>query len=292
MNRSTLLLIVGCFFLSTTAFSQLKYSLQAMPEAYTYGIYVKPCGEVIPSSNTITGTAQVTIVLPLGNNAINLEPKAGIWQESGSVSGPEEAPGKNYFSFGFLTDAPPIVYEAGKETLLFTFQVEGTGVPGLLNNETDPFAVFPNSVNSNPGNEISVIDIGATPISYYYYAGNYSPDDPESCPSATDPDDDNDDDDDGENPPTSTLEEVGKESFFFLSPNPTSNIINVNFTNKDAYQESVIRLWTAQGVSIGNKKRNSQSQVQFNVSMLPAGLYFLSLEADGKVLQRDRFMKQ
>ena len=140
-----------------------------MPDAYTYGVYVKPCGDLMPSTNTITGTAQVTIVLPLGNNVTELTPTAGVWVDGGTVSGPVEAPNNNYFFFGFLSDDPQIQYSTEEATLLFTFKVEGTAEPELFRNGEDPFGIFPNSMNSNPGNEISVIDVGVSPVGYYYY---------------------------------------------------------------------------------------------------------------------------
>ena len=158
MNRFRLLFSAVGIFLTATAFSQLKFEVKSMPDAYTFGVYVKPCGDVMPSANTITGTGQATVILPVGSNVTNLIAVSGVWVENSSVSGPAEAPNNNYFSYGFLADSPQIVYQAGEETLLFTFKVEGGGQPTMLDNDNDPFAIFPNSLGSNPGNEMSVID--------------------------------------------------------------------------------------------------------------------------------------
>ena len=206
-----------------------------MPDAGVYGVYVKPCGDIMPSASTITGSAQVTVVLPIGNDIKDLSLYAGVWQQNATVSGPEESPNKNYISFGFLTDSPQILLEVGKETLLFTFEIDGNATePKLMDNNQDPFAVFPNSLNTNPGNEMSILDIGASPVGYYYYAGNYFDDDPKSCTVTVDTTNTETTDTTSNNgeTPTSTLDEIGEEFYFTLSPNPTSQWIKVDFSNK------------------------------------------------------------
>ncbi|MEO1259996.1 MAG: T9SS type A sorting domain-containing protein [Bacteroidota bacterium] len=285
MNRFHSLLTFCCILITTTAFAQLKFNVKATPDAYTYGVYVKICDATVPSNNTIAGTGQVTVVLPLGNNTSDLVSVGGVWQESGSVSGPDESPSKNYFSYGFLADSPKIEFEAGKESLLFTFKVEGGAVPVLIENDTDPFAVFPNSMNSNPGNEMSVLDVGSQPVGYYYYSGNYTDDDLESCNTEDDTEEPTDN-------PTSTSEENADGAYFNLSPNPTSAWINVEFNEGLAYENGTVQLTTVHGVKLDERDSGGQTKIGMNVSNLPNGLYFINLESDGQVVQRERFMKQ
>ena len=321
MNRFHLLLTACCFLLTSTAFAQLKFTVKSMSDAGVYGVYVKPCGDITPTSNTITGTGQATVVLPLGTDVVNLTPYSGIWLDAGVVSGPSESPNNNYFSFGFLADSPKIVIESGEETLLFSFLVEGNalGGPKMLDNENDPFAVFPNSANTNPGNELSMIDFGVLPVGYYYYSGNYSEDEPTSCQSApidttvvdpvdstiVDPIDSTlveptdttitvptDTTSNNGGTTTSTLDEMAKKAVFTLSPNPTSYWINVEFSNVAAYSQGRVRLLTAQGIAIGEMPRNGHNKLTMNVGEMPSGIYFISFEVDGKVVQRERFIKQ
>lgn len=291
MNKFHLFTTLFCLLLTTSAFSQLKFNLKAMPDANTYGVYLRPCG-VNPSANTITGTGQVTVILPIGNNASNLKSIGGAWSESGTISGPVEAPNNNYFSFGFLADSPQIVFEAGKETLLLTFVVEGPGIPTLMDNDTDPFAVFPNSTNTNPGNEMSTLDVGITPVGYYFYSGHYTDDDPTSCEDSSTTNNDDGDDDDDDDTTTSVLEEVNDHAYFSLSPNPTSHQVNINFSQTDNRNEGMVRLWTSTGINLENQTSNGRDKLSMNVDDLPNGFYFISYEVAGEVLQRERFMKQ
>ncbi|MEZ4934139.1 MAG: T9SS type A sorting domain-containing protein [Saprospiraceae bacterium] len=94
----------------------------------------------------------------------------------------------------------------------------------------------------------------------------------------------------GENP-TATLNEIGSGFYFSISPNPASDWIKVEFTNKGNKDSGRVRLFTANGVSIGEMKRDGQQKMKWNVSELPSGLYFLSFESDGRVMQRERFVK-
>ena len=288
MNRFHTLLTAFCILLTTTAWSQLKLNIKQLPDTEHWGVYVKPCGDIAPTANTITGSAQVTVVLPIGNDIENVIQYAGHWMENASVSGPDEAPTKNYISFGFLIDNPQIILERGKETLLFSFDVDGLaeGMPYLINNENDPFASLPNSVTTNPGNEISVLDMGTDPIAYYFYSGNYQDEEDLSCSPVQDTTDSNDN-------PTPTNEQLGGDGFFSLSPNPAIDWIKVDFARHSDMQESgSVHLWAASGISLGELEKSTHEGMTLNVAALSPGMYFISYEIDGEVLQRERFVKQ
>lgn len=170
---SFLVLGFSSVFAQTPAM-QLK--LQLMDDD-TWGVYVRPNG-VSPSTNTITGSGQVTIVMPDGMLWSNLTSVSGTWANNATVGAtpanhPTENPGKTYVSFGLQVDVPQIIYQAGTETLLFTFDRSGPCPDSiyLIENNVDPFDQLPNSYNSNPGNELSVFQAGT---SGYSYLGNYA----------------------------------------------------------------------------------------------------------------------
>lgn len=154
---------------------QINFKLQLQPDGETWTVYAKPENGIDPSVNTITGAAQVTIVMPKGYEWNSLQSIHGTWQANVSENGPIENPNKKYVSFGFVTDFPHIEYKAGVETALFSFKKTGDCPDDLhlFNNLTDPFKV-PNSLNTNPGNDIAVIDIGAPNFPFYTYGGNYA----------------------------------------------------------------------------------------------------------------------
>ena len=153
----------------------LELKLQLM-EPDKWGVYVRPNGAT-PSPTTITGSAQVTLVMPSAFTWSSLTSVNGTWTQNATANNPVENPGWKYVSFGLVQDQPQIVYQAGTETLLFTIKRNDPCPDSiyLINNDTDPFNVLPNSFNNNPGNEFSVIDFGATGVPIYWYLGNYAP---------------------------------------------------------------------------------------------------------------------
>ena len=175
-----LVLLVSFMVLGfTSAFAQLEMKLQLMDDD-TWGVYVTPNG-VTPDSTTITGSGQVTVVMPAGFSYGGLTSVSGLWNANATVVSPAEDVTRQYVSFGLVQAEPnyPIYYTAGVETLLFTFDrnepcpdtmyLIDCGTPV----ETDPFCP-PNSMNSNPGNDLSVIEFSGG-VTYYNYSDNYAP---------------------------------------------------------------------------------------------------------------------
>ena len=151
----------------------LNFKIQQLSDN-TYGVFIKAEG-ITPSQRTITGSGQVTIVAPVDFTYANLENHGGSWVENARVNSPIEATDKAYISFGFVTDLPKINIYPNEETLLFSFTTDQSfkGTFDLFDNNTDAFAT-PNSQNTNPGNDLGIIDAGVSGgLQYYAYAGNY-----------------------------------------------------------------------------------------------------------------------
>ncbi len=154
----------------------LQFKVQLL-EGNTWGVFVKPMETIAPSANTSAGTGQVTLVTPSDFTFTNFTNHAGTWVQNARVNNPVEAPDKAYISFGFVTDVPKIQLFPFEETLLFTFEAapEFAESINLFDNQNDPF-LPPNSYNSNPGNDLSIIDFGTgNGVVYYTYESNYTP---------------------------------------------------------------------------------------------------------------------
>lgn len=172
----TIVSLTICFF-TTAIFAQhtpsLHFKMEKVDEN-TYGVFVIPGDNIDPTGNTVTGSGQVTLVTPVDFDYASLENFGGTWVENARVDAPEEAPNSSYVSFGFVTDSPRLELFPTEKTMLFTFVVDAEfeGAISLFENGVDPFAV-PNSYNSNPGNDLGVIDYGsANGMQFYTYAGN------------------------------------------------------------------------------------------------------------------------
>lgn len=321
-----LLLVSSLFWLCNSSLSaQLYLKIEEIPGDDIWGVFVKPCTEVLPSNNTITGSGQITVVFPAGLTFSSFTAHAGSWTVNAQVASPVESPDKTYVSAGFNVDNPKIYYHPDVETLLFSFKLTGTEpkTPALLVNGVDPFDQQPNSMNTNPGNEISVIDFGVSPVAYYDYAGNYTeatvscvnpPQDstgvPQDTTVVTEPQDSNivinpNGATKGEflSPSTyqdtvrlegtlsaNTNQQVG-QNVFVVSPNPATDWIAIEFPDiKPA--GGVVRLWSSAGAILGTMERRQNTLLKLNVEGLSAGLYFVTYEIDGRLIQREWLVKQ
>ncbi len=173
MNSSRLLLVLLCSLFLSPLFSQIDLKLQLMPDGTKWGVYADPDPTIIPSSSTITGSGQITLVVPLNFTLIDLTPVSGNWSNNATINGPAENPTKTYLSIGLVGDIPQIIYTVTSPTLLFTFKKPSSGCPidlHLIDNVNDPFAHLPNSMSTNPGNELTVFDVSMGAI--YNYSKN------------------------------------------------------------------------------------------------------------------------
>lgn len=77
-----------------------------------------------------------------------------------------------------------------------------------------------------------------------------------------------------------------------LSPNPASSFLQIKINTKKADSQLVVKLWSLQGQVLQQHLAEGQTELQLDLAELPSGLYFISLEMDGKTLQRERFVKK
>ena len=165
-------------FSFTGLYSQLKMKLQLMPDGESYGVYVIAESWVNPTANTITASGQVTIVMPLDFQWSNVVNHHGNWISNAAVISPPDNVSVKYVSFGLQNDDPQIIFSPTTETLLFTFKNTGD-CPDFLYlidcgtpTESDPFC-YPNSMQTNPGNDLAVFDFGNGTAVLYYFSDLY-----------------------------------------------------------------------------------------------------------------------
>ncbi len=182
------LLAVLLLILATSASAQIDFRIGISTDGQTYTVYAKPKNSISPSTNTMTGTGQVTLVAPHGFQYNSFTSLKGTWGTQPTVKAPVENPNFDYISVGLLNDAPfpnNIQYVVGQETAIFRLKRTSacTG-PVMLIETNDPFYP-PNSVGANVGNDIGVIDVGKPGFPFYIWISNYG-----FAPGCTDSDSD------------------------------------------------------------------------------------------------------
>jgi hypothetical protein len=182
------LLAVLLLILATSASAQIDFRIGISTDGQTYTVYAKPKNSISPSTNTMTGTGQVTLVAPHGFQYNSFTSLKGTWGTQPTVKAPVENPNFDYISVGLLNDSPfpnNIQYVVGQETAIFRLKRTSacTG-PVTLIETNDPFYP-PNSVGANVGNDIGVIDVGKPGFPFYIWMSNYG-----FAPGCTDSDSD------------------------------------------------------------------------------------------------------
>ena len=139
-----------------------------------YEVYMRP--NLDPTGQAVTLTAQVTLKVPHGSDANRFQVTgltssvAGTeWAETSRVDAPAEDPSADYISLtvAFPTgDHQAFDWASGEELQVFRFANQGNclGAVELLANDD---AFVPdlaqgkrNSANTNPGNQIDVLNLG------------------------------------------------------------------------------------------------------------------------------------
>jgi gliding motility-associated-like protein len=151
-----------------TAFSQILFKLELLPDNVTYKVSMIP-SQTWTFPQNLTASAQITIRAPhgLGPNSFQVSMLTMLtpgtqWEANARVNAPIEAPSWDYISFGlssFGTDA--YNYQAGVELPVFSFKNGAAYCADsieLVAND-DPFFP-PNSASANIGNYIVTLGSG------------------------------------------------------------------------------------------------------------------------------------
>ncbi|MCC6727492.1 MAG: T9SS type A sorting domain-containing protein [Saprospiraceae bacterium] len=148
----------------------IQFKLQLLPDGESWGVFAKPKEGINISPNTLTGTGQVVMVLPKDMVLTDFTSVSGLWGSPNKMIGPDFAPNSLFLSYGFLADAPKIVYRPGQETLLFTFKSQG-GCPDDMHLISDADNV-PTDLPYNLTNDISVFDpVSANGFNFLNFGG-------------------------------------------------------------------------------------------------------------------------
>jgi hypothetical protein len=73
---------------------------------------------------------------------------------------------------------------------------------------------------------------------------------------------------------------VEVDSDFTISPNPASNFIHVQF--RQLFKSGRIEIINAQGELVSRMPVNGSESMEMSIENLPAGVYFIRLDLDGK----------
>ncbi len=183
-NVVRIYLILSCLVISLFSISMqaqtnnIDVKIQYLSsDDLTWGVFMKSSsGFEQDSRDAILVTGQVTLFMRNNgqDDLLNIKSENGRWSSNYIVAeGPVEAPDLTYFSV-YLPNSANITLENEEEILLFTFQSSSCpDTIGLIDNNKDAFAISPNSLRTNPGIDLSLLNI-KTGI-FHNWNSNYAP---------------------------------------------------------------------------------------------------------------------
>ncbi len=181
------LCIFSLFILGTQLSAQVEGKLILLPDNKTYQVSVIP-QTTFNAIFSITNSAQITLTAATGGFELTrLRGVTGDWTVSGFAIAPVENPSSDYFSIQLNSPLQDIVYTAGEEIILFTFENSAVclGEVSIIDDMTDPF-LPPNSQFLNVGNLFTIRGVG--PVNAYQgsaFPTASCPDDLQATASAT-----------------------------------------------------------------------------------------------------------
>ncbi len=241
-----------------------------MPEDNHWGIFVKADSTVAPTRDILLGTGQLTVVVPTGFQLGEMTSHMGAWIENARANAPIERPEKDYISFGVQLSEPVSDLGTSEEALILTFSAVDGDCPASLNliEKDDPFmAASPNSLNTNPGNDLQLIDIGTeNGVRIYEYKGNYA-EDSWNCNANI----------------TTSLTDFAKELTIKVYPNPFEEMINIELLNNNRRPNLQITVQDNLG-KVVHRQLMQSTNVQIALQVAPALYIYQIIDLDSKAL--------
>jgi len=179
MKNYSLLLFGFLLFCSVNLQAQIKLAMVDNLYAERFEIYALHEDPDFPDTKSFIGTGQVTLVVNSKTDLTNITNYNGTWVLNAKALSPEENPSKDYMSFGFA-DYTELQISGSKPTLLFAVEYSKAGYASIVEME-DPFLKLPNSIGSNPGNELSIASFDDG-MEMMRYSSNYEPCSPSPLP--------------------------------------------------------------------------------------------------------------
>ncbi len=272
---------------------QLKLEYQPAKANWAVKLRAKP-GSPATTGNVLT-SASITLVAPQNFDYQNFTSKKGVWELSGTLENPAENPGMKYLTFELQPGAASLNLGPWTETTLFTFKKMGDCPDSLyLMNGMIPLGLEPNEIK---GHGLSNGQTHSLQLCGVYDPAAWS------CLSPAPPDELPIDTEimlqfvrDNKTATGQALEKqkittTGEPTRFSVSPNPATSWLDISFENNRPEANATLRLLHLQGQPLHLLKLPDTGQLRLDLTALQPGIYFLTLEVDGKVAQQEKVVK-
>ncbi|MBI5916838.1 MAG: T9SS type A sorting domain-containing protein, partial [Bacteroidetes bacterium] len=257
-----------------------------------WSVWVKADSSFTETPYQLPTGGKVTLVAPIGFAFQGLTSQSGGKWKTGKVFfNPPQDPGKVYVEFNLTPNQNFLELAPGVERLLFSFSVVNGCPTSLMLMDS----IVPPGFSRN---EFTGFGAGDGPNVPFHFCGAYAQGEWE-CPPTWNSVGIESDFDFAEEMETEqdlnggySIENEQVAPHFGLYPNPVRDELTVVFDEAMAGKSASLRLWNLQGKLLLHENIEGETSSRLDFRPLTAGLYFLTLEVDGRVVQRERVVVQ
>ncbi len=246
-----------------------------------WGVFVQADADFTPPDYTTVSSGRVTIVVPFGFNYTGLSSKAGgKWKPGAVYFNPPQAPGRQFMTFELTPNNNQLLLSNEDSVMLFSFAKTGPCPDTMY--LMDNYVPEPLQPNAFTGTGLGLgfepdVEFGLCSV-LNREGWNCNPAPPAEGLAIPVP---------FEN--TLTADEM---DWFRISPNPVESWTEIVLLNEIEDSYPTLRILNVQGQMIAKNTAVTSNKTRLQLDGLTPGVYFIVLEANGKILQREKLMKQ
>ncbi len=246
-----------------------------------WGVFVQADADFTPPDYTTVTSGRVTIVAPFGFNYTGLSSKAGgKWKPGAVYFNPPQAPGRQFMTFELTPNNNQLLLSNEDSVMLFSFAKTGACPDTMY--LMDAYVPQPLQPNTFTGTGLGLgfgpdVEFGLCSV-LNREAWNCNPPPPaEELAIAA---------------PLNNTQAADEMNWFRISPNPVESWTEIVLQKEIEGSYPTLRILNAQGQMIAMQTALTSDKTQLQLDGLSSGIYFVVLEANGKILQREKLMKQ
>ncbi len=278
----------------------LKAKLAVQSDSTSWAVVAKPSSNFDPTENAMTTAGRFIVVAPSDFNFIGLDNLAGEWTVIEVTEDVAGHPGKKFYTFELITtpggSGVHIPYSTHHDTPLFRFYNFGP-CPQFLYLLEEPVPNLPQNLLGGT----DLVD-NLAPVDFEFcsvYArkawrcqkpGGTIPGGPIIVVTA---------DDLGKGTPQEVVDRDGslaegnsspEPAWFIAAPNPAGDYVDITISPSLAEGQSKLFLFDLQGKK-WQEARVNQQVTRMDLAAIPAGVYFVALAQNGRVVHREKVVK-
>lgn len=257
----------------------VDYKLKLRPDGHSWGVWVKATDDFQPTGDNIATSGRIVIAASNGFSYYDIKSQAGGNWKAGKYKLNDAASGMTFYTFDLEPGSNPMNLQADNEIMLFSFRRMGACPDEIyLADEYVPGGLEPN--------EFTGIDKGGSEDQVFGLNDVYGLGEAD-CNGGLNYGINNN----ANNPSQTTATNESPEGKMVIAPNPATTWLDVSVNTAEIEGVKTYSIMATNGAVLKTLDAQDYGQ-RIELDDMPTGLYFLSLEINGKIINREKFIKK